>query len=25
MDNPFRGGFSVGPDAFISVRDQLMK
>jgi Protein of unknown function (DUF4239) len=25
MDNPFRGEFSVGPDAFISVRDQLMK
>jgi len=24
MDNPFRGEFSVGPDAFISVRDQLM-
>lgn len=25
MDNPFRGEFSVGPDAFVSVRDQLMK
>jgi hypothetical protein len=25
MDRPFRGEFSVGPDAFISVRDQLMK
>jgi hypothetical protein len=24
MDNPFRGEFSVGPDAFESVRDQLM-
>jgi len=24
MDNPFRGEFSVGPDAFVSVRDQLM-
>jgi hypothetical protein len=25
MDNPFRGEFSVGPDAFESVRDQVMK
>lgn len=25
VDNPFRGQFSVGPDAFIAVRDQLMK
>jgi len=25
MDNPFRGEFGVGPCAFISVRDQLMK
>ena len=25
MDNPFRGEFSVGPDAFKFVRDQLMK
>jgi hypothetical protein len=25
MDNPFRGEFSVGPDAFESVRDQLME
>ena len=24
VDNPFRGEFSVGPDAFIVVRDQLM-
>jgi hypothetical protein len=25
MDNPFRGEISIGPDAFITVRDQLMK
>jgi hypothetical protein len=25
MDNPFRGEVSIGPDAFITVRDQLMK
>ena len=25
MDNPFRGDFSVSPDAFVEVRDQLMK
>jgi hypothetical protein len=24
MDNPFRGGFSVGPDPFVVVRTQLM-
>ncbi len=24
MDNPFRGGFSVGPDAFVVIRTQLM-
>jgi hypothetical protein len=24
MDHPFRGTFSVGPDAFVIVRDQLM-
>jgi hypothetical protein len=25
MDNPFRGNFSVGPEAYQIVRDQLMK
>jgi hypothetical protein len=25
MDNPYRGEFSVGPDAFVLVRDQLMR
>jgi Protein of unknown function (DUF4239) len=25
MDNPFRGDFSVGPDAFLLIYDQLMK
>ena len=25
MDNPFRGSFSIGPDAFVIIRDHLMK